>query len=204
MNTLWEYHQIILGAMIGGLAAMTTTYWRVRQYQARSYAAEAIALQIQTQDVLDAVRTTTGMARALLVAMHNGGGPVLGGTAQYASVMREAHAPELASVQADFQGVELDMEYMLMLGQLEARRVVYLRTPDMRGGMLRTRYEADGITCAFIFKIEATPMRYYFVSFSTTGPEADFTSAAQYARMEGAVSRLRLLYRNAKRGGYLA
>lgn len=190
--------------MLGILVAGGVSYLRIQQLRRRSHAAEVIALQVQTRDVLEHLITTTATERALLLAMHNGGGPILAGGHTFASAIHEAKEAHIASVMAEFQGFEVDPHYLTVIHQLEERRTILLRTHDMPESMLRRRYEADGITAALLFKIEDTPYRYYYASFSTTRSEVDFTSPANYARIEAAINRLRTLYRNAKRGGYLA
>lgn len=205
MWKIWEsLYQAIIGAMVGFFAAGAVAYWQVRRTNLRAKTAQVLALEVQTRQELEYVVETTQCDRALLLVLHNGGGPLMGGAAKYASALHEAKVGRVASVLAEFQGFEVDAEYLMLMQQIEANRVVCLSTGAMRESMLKRRYEADGITAACVFKIAETPHRYYYASFTTVGAEEAFTSAANYARMEAAVNKLRRLYGEAKRGGYLA
>lgn len=193
-----------MGAIAGFVGAGIVTYWKLRNANHRARAAEVLALEVRTKNILDHVVDTTVCDRALLLALHNGGGRLLAGAKKYASAVHEAKKDGMPGILEDFQGYEVDEEYLLLMQQVEAKGIVYISTAAMRECMLKRRYEADGIQSAVVFRVSETPNRYYYASFTTAGDDEAFTGAANYARMESAINALRRLYSAAVRGGYLA
>lgn len=196
--------EIATGAMVGAIVAGAVSYLRVKKYQQAAKTAQVLALDVSTHKVLERVVDLTPCDRALVLALHNGGGRLMAGAPKYASAIHEAHSDEVGAALDDFQRFRIDMDYTMLIEQVKARGIVFLTTAAMNESMLRRRYALDGIQAAIVVSIAETPNRYYYASFSTCGNPDDLMSVANYARIESAVNELRNLYVAAKRGGYLA
>lgn len=196
--------EIIAGAMVGALAAAGVAYFRVRKYQLAAKTAQVLTLEVRAHEALRKLVDNSMCQRALVLALHNGGGRLLAGAPKYASAVHEVHDDTVEPIAQEFQRFELDIEYIVMMEQVKARKIIFLTTDAMKESMLKRRYQAAGITAAIVASIAETPNRYYYASFSTTGNPDDFVSGASFARMETVINELRNMYAAASRGGYLA
>lgn len=190
--------------ILGALAASVFSFWTVNQYHKKANTANVLAMDIHVYRLLENVVEITPCDRALVLVLHNGGGKILAGSPKYSSALYESCSTNIAPIIKDFQAFEIDIDYTILIEQVKSRKMVLLMTSDMKEGMLKRRYETDGITAAIVVSLEETPNRYYYASFSTVGDPNVFMASANFARIETAVNQLRRRFEGAKRGGYLA
>lgn len=140
---------LALGAGLGFIAVVLVT----RAKDSRLRLSELMNFRLETEKALETVREKIGAANALLIRVHNGGGAITVTSKLYSSVVTESYAEHRFSAIEDWQNIRLDVEYLATLVEVQKSGRLVLDTEKMRGGLLRSRYEAFGYTGAVLSEV---------------------------------------------------
>jgi hypothetical protein len=185
---------LISGAFVAGIIAHIINM-RIRRKLRVGKIAE---LEVKTQNILDSAVYKTLADRALLIKLHNGG-KIFAGVQKYITVLQETNSDELKTVKEDYQNFKTDRAYMEMINTLLTEGVFIQEVHRLPEGLLKRRYEMEGIKATVIFSISQTNNGFYFGSFSTTKSFSDFIGSHEYTILETRISKLRNIYKQAKK-----
>lgn len=160
-----------------------------RQYYRRSLLGIS-----RVYDNMGEVVNNTSSDRFLIIQLANGGGKPHVGARLYASVLYEYHGTGARSIKNELQNVEVDGGYANVLIRIEQNKALFVRSADMEPSLLRSLFERDGITAAYMFKVAETSRKYYYASVETTSR----VGVMDIATIELAASRIKTIFKNAK------
>lgn len=157
----WEYITGSVATIVGTAYA----YYKKRQSNRfEKGLIEALNDKIEIHDYLSSLKHETGSPSAVLTESKNGGGIPTGGNPVYISIFDEANDSDMRSIKKDVQNMPTDMAYNRMLLRLLENNFVFLKTDEMIEGFLKEFYQAEGIKCAYIYKVGSLNNRLYYLS----------------------------------------
>lgn len=157
----WEYITGSIATIIG------TGYAFYKKFHSNRFEKGLIGAlndKIEIHDYLSSLKHETGSPSAVLTESKNGGGIPTGGNPVYISIFDEANDSTMRSVKKDIQNMPTDMAYNKMLLRLLENGYVFLETDKMIDGFLKEFYLAEGIKCAYIYKVGTLNNRLYYIS----------------------------------------
>lgn len=114
--------------------------------------------------------------RTLVLYTSNGGGIPSAGKSLFLTVLYEiVRGDGLNPITNRFQGLQVDGSYLAFISQVaDPNRGVWQGKPsELEPGLLRSLYESEGVTFAYISRIASTAERFYYLSLhwhDTTPP----------------------------------
>jgi len=155
------------------------------------------ALEVRINSLLTKIVSETPVDRAVVIKLHNGGSKLQTGITKYITVINERHNGNVMEVYRDFQHYPIDANYMLMIHRLVQDKLIIVDTKKMPEGLLKRRYNLDGIKSSIIFYIRETDGGLYYGSFSSTSTLEEITTDQAFARIENTIEKLRWHFKDA-------
>lgn len=199
---VYFFIEIIIAALVGAMAAGALGYLAIMRMREINRISLIAQVEITSEATLESAIYQTCADRALVIKLHNGGGKIYAGTNKYITVLHEAHTQRIPGAKKDYQRFFADVNYMKMMAELEEKRIIKTKVSDLEYGLLRRRYEADGITASIVFWIKETEGGLYYGSFTTTN-DPDLLLKRDFSKLETKINRLRNKYETAHRRGVL-
>lgn len=108
-----------------------------------------------------------GAARVLVLRSENGGGLPQPGAQLYSSVVYEAVNPPLQPIRGQWQGQQIDQEYITLLENVCHTKYVCLDTTEMvEESLLGNLYRAHGITFAEVALLQISKGHVLYLSIN--------------------------------------
>ncbi len=161
-----DLEQITAAIVTGALTGAAVWYRDRRKERLRHAVPAAATAQIRQAQILTALCSEIGAARALLIKVHNGGEIPHGGRDLKITALAESDpVPGVPRIAPEIQGRPiLDPEYLRLIHDLHRHRVLLIRTDDLTpGSMLRDEHERAGIASAWASVVLAEPERWYML-----------------------------------------
>lgn len=183
-----EFFLTVISPVIAG--AVGLFYWRIKQ---RAAVPKYFRQSDKIHDILNEVISETMASRILILKSHNGGGIPSPGRIIKSSCLYEVVGSGVPPVKADWQNQILDRQYLQILSRiLESKQ--WIKTDEMKEGMLRDVYLSSGVCCSVIGRIGHSTRALYYISlnFNKEIPEDQIPLMRNSIRI--AVAKLRAFF----------
>jgi hypothetical protein len=176
-------------AAAGGLLTRLVEGWLERRRR-RLASAPVSAIQAvhAIYQVLVTLLAETDARRIVLLRAENSGHIPRAGQPLYVTVAYEVHQRGSRRLAPEWQRRAVDQAYVATLVELAARGSVELEVAKMPAGVLRTVYEADGVTTSWVRSLVSTPTAWFYLSIPFA-EDAQLDPSVR-ALVDGAVAQL--------------
>ena len=206
MKAFFQEFAAMLIGLVTGIAAgffYSRNQKLLRQRESRHHMIDNFHKEVRPI-LLEATRSETLAANAILLHMHNGGPAMAAGMRQYSSVVEECPREATYTMLVDWQNVFVDREYRELITELQEKQSIRLLTTEMDDGLLRRRYESMGFTASILFWCYESAGGPYYLSFPTDSSDPlGYLGDRDFARLEGITNRVRNILRNYEKAGVL-
>jgi hypothetical protein len=122
---------------------------------------------VRIYDEMHRVVELTEVQRFIIFKAHNGGGLIRTNTPLFVSALHEDYSAPFTSVKETYQQVSVDGEYIRMLSAICENKSVKLKTSEMKEGLLKDIYVAEGVRYAEIYFLGQDRKNLYFTSIAS-------------------------------------
>jgi len=188
-------YEIMIGASAGLIVGITAGYMIVARNTKDSRLEKLSLLQETRKPILRNAVTKTTCANALLLKIHNGGGKLIEGQNWYSSVIDEAPERDIVSAKENWQNVEVDEEYKILIRKLRINKKLFIKTDDMRESFLKRNYIRMGIIGSIIMEVFTNEYAYYYVSYPVRHDLHQLSDSSEFNILELSTIALQKKYR---------
>lgn len=148
---------------------------------------------VEIYDNMNYVLARTPAERFLVLKAHNGGGIVRPGESLYGSIMYEDYRDPLTSIKSAWQKFEFDADYLKTISRVYAEGMVRLHAHRLRPGIMRSAYEAAGVTYSEMYYLHQNRKASFYCSIVTTKENETFDHPAYRNEINIATNNIRNL-----------
>lgn len=123
---------------------------------------------VDIYDGMISILSETDIQLTVVITAHNGGGELKPGSTIYKSAVYELYRDPFKSVKAEWQKIELDIEYTRLLKKVYADKKVCLNVDtDLPDGVLKTLLQKENAVYVELHFIHETKEEFHFFMIAT-------------------------------------
>lgn len=118
-------------------------------------------------DEMHKVIELTEAQKFIIFKAHNGGGLIRTNTPLFVSALHEDYSTPFSATKEKYQQISVDGEYIRMLSTICEEKVIKFSTANMKEGLLKDIYTAEGVRYAEIYFLGQDRKNLYFTSIAS-------------------------------------